>query len=194
MEIKADYFLDAKGLSCPMPIVKTKKEMENVEVGKVLEVQATDPGSQADIAAWAESTGEQYLGTVEEGGVLKHYLRKSDSKKHEKPLTYNEQATLEEVADKMNDEDVVILDVREQAEYAFNHIPGAVSIPFGELENRYDELDKDARIYVICRTGNRSDFAAKAVEKKGCKNVTNVVPGRTRGNGPTTSMNGGNET
>src|SRR5699024_8884956 len=173
-------------------IVKTKKEMENVEDGKVFEVQATDQGSQADIAAWAESTGEQYLGTVEEDGVLKHYLQKYDNKKNEKPLTYNEQTTLEEVADKMNDEDVVILDVREQAEYAFNHIPGAVSIPFGELENRYDELDKDARIYVICRTGNRSDFAAKALHKKGFKNVKNVVPGMTQWNGPTTSMNGGN--
>ncbi|HEX6593523.1 MAG TPA: sulfurtransferase TusA family protein [Bacillota bacterium] len=188
MAIKADYVLDAKGLSCPMPIVKTQKEMKNLEEGRVLEVQATDQGSKADIEAWAKSTGEQYLGTIEQDGVLKHYLRKSDSKKSEQTLTFNEKATLEEVAEKMNDKDVVILDVREQAEYAFNHIPGAISIPFGELGDRYDELDKDAHIYVICRTGNRSDYAAKDLYKKGFKKVKNVVPGMTDWTGPTTSV------
>lgn len=77
--LKANTILDAKGLACPMPIVKTKKEMKNLEAGQVLEVQATDKGSKADMKAWAESTGHQYLGTIEEGEVLKHYLRKSSN-------------------------------------------------------------------------------------------------------------------
>ncbi|HLO11976.1 MAG TPA: sulfurtransferase TusA family protein, partial [Pseudoneobacillus sp.] len=75
--LKTDFVLDAKGLACPMPIVKTKKAMTNLEAGQVLEVQATDKGSKADIKAWAQSSGHQYLGTIEEGDVLKHYLRKS---------------------------------------------------------------------------------------------------------------------
>ncbi|MEK3856218.1 sulfurtransferase TusA family protein [Cytobacillus sp. FSL H8-0458] len=69
--------LDAKGLSCPMPIVKTKKEMTALEPGQVMEVQATDKGSTADIKAWAQSTGNHYLGTLEDGDTLKHYLRKA---------------------------------------------------------------------------------------------------------------------
>ena len=55
----------------------------------------------------------------------------------------------------------LILDVREAAEYAFGHIPGAKSIPMGELESRLEELNKEQEIYVICRTGKRSDLAAK---------------------------------
>ncbi|EDL66792.1 sulfurtransferase TusA family protein, partial [Bacillus sp. SG-1] len=75
--IKVNQVLDAKGLACPMPIVKTKKAITNLEAGQVLEVEATDKGSKADIKAWAEKAGHQYLGTIEEGDVLKHYLRKA---------------------------------------------------------------------------------------------------------------------
>lgn len=49
--IRADKVLDCKGLSCPMPIVKTKKAMEDIHPGHVMEVQATDKGSTADIAS-----------------------------------------------------------------------------------------------------------------------------------------------
>ena len=75
--LKANVMLDAKGLACPMPIVKTKRAMNALEAGQVLEVQATDKGSKSDLKAWAESSGHQYLGTIEEGEVLRHYLRKS---------------------------------------------------------------------------------------------------------------------
>ena len=159
--------LDAKGLACPMPIVKTKKAMNELEAGQVLEVQATDKGSKADIKAWAKSTGHQYLGTIEEGDVLKHYLRKSSSdetieRKH--PNVANN----EELEKKLEaNENIVVLDVREAAEYAFNHIPNAISIPLGELEDRLDELNKEDEIFVVCRTGNRSDFAAQKLAEKG---------------------------
>ncbi|MGN0028105.1 MAG: sulfurtransferase TusA family protein, partial [Clostridium sp.] len=51
--IKVDLLVDAKGLSCPMPIVKVKKGMTQLEPGQVVELQATDKGSMADIKAWA---------------------------------------------------------------------------------------------------------------------------------------------
>ena len=54
MSIKADVQLDAKGLACPMPIVKTKKAMNDLVDGQILEVIATDKGSKADLAAWAK--------------------------------------------------------------------------------------------------------------------------------------------
>ena len=53
--------------------------MTNLEDGQVLEVQATDKGSKADLAAWAQSTGHQYIGTVEKGDVLYHYIRKCNN-------------------------------------------------------------------------------------------------------------------
>ncbi|MED4206458.1 sulfurtransferase TusA family protein [Neobacillus mesonae] len=187
--IEANVVLDAKGLSCPMPIVKTKRAMDHLESGQVLEVQATDKGSKADIKAWADSTGNQYLGIIEEGEVLKHYLRKSSNeetneKKHPNLINNEEfEKKLEE------NDDIVVLDVRETAEFAFNHIPGANSMPLGELEQRIGELNKDAEIYVICRTGNRSDLAAQKLAENGCTNVINVVPGMSQWTGKTTGIN-----
>jgi rhodanese-related sulfurtransferase/TusA-related sulfurtransferase len=187
--MKANVTLDAKGLACPMPIVKTKKAMNSLEAGNVLEVQATDKGSKADLKAWAESTGHQYLGTIEEGDILKHYLRKSsneDSNEKKYPNVTNNE-TLEKKME--NNEDMVVLDVRESVEYAFNHIPDDVSIPLGELENRMDELNKENEIYVVCRTGNRSDLAAQKLAEKGFTNVINVVPGMCQWKGQTTGIN-----
>ncbi|MFP3422664.1 sulfurtransferase TusA family protein, partial [Bacillus sp. SIMBA_161] len=74
--VQTDKVLDAKGLACPMPIVKTKKAMKDLASGDVLEIQATDKGSTADLQAWAKSSGHEYIGTETEGDVLLHYLRK----------------------------------------------------------------------------------------------------------------------
>jgi rhodanese-related sulfurtransferase/TusA-related sulfurtransferase len=186
---KTDSILDAKGLACPMPIVKTKKAMNNLEAGQVIEVQATDKGSTADIAAWANSTGHQYLGTIEEGNVLKHFLRKSSNdgsieRKHPH-VTSNEELEKKLEAN----ENIVVLDVREAAEYAFNHIPNAISIPLGELEERLSELNTNDEIYVVCRTGNRSDLASQKLAEKGFTDVVNVVPGMSAWAGKTDSLN-----
>ncbi|MCA1062861.1 sulfurtransferase TusA family protein (plasmid) [Cytobacillus spongiae] len=174
--IESNFVLDAKGLACPMPIVKTKKAMNQLEAGQVIEIQATDKGSKADLQAWAKSSGHDYLGTIEEGDVLKHFVRKSSGeetveRKHEYV------ADNETLSAKLGDENIIVLDVREKAEYAFKHIPGAVSIPFGELETRAGELDKEKDIYVVCRTGNRSDMAAQLLVEKGFEKVINVIPG-----------------
>ncbi|MFS0863918.1 sulfurtransferase TusA family protein [Fredinandcohnia sp. 179-A 10B2 NHS] len=186
--IKTNLILDAKGLACPMPIVKTKKAMNNMEAGQVLEVQATDKGSKADIKAWAESTGHQYLGTIEEGEVLRHYLRKASGEE----ATEKKHATIvsndELEAAISSGKDILVLDVREAAEYAFNHIPGAISIPLGDLEERMKELNEEKEIYVVCRTGSRSDLASQKLTEKGFKNVINVVPGMSNWNGNSTSL------
>ena len=187
--IKANVILDAKGLACPMPIVKTKKALNGLEAGQVLEVQATDKGSKADLKAWAQSTGHQYLGTLEEGEVLMHYLRKSSNdesieRKHPNVVNNNELEMKLNVSEK-----IVVLDVREAAEYAFNHIPNAISIPLDELEQRLGELEKEEETYVVCRTGSRSDLAAQKLTEKGFTNVINVVPGMSQWSGKTTSFN-----
>ena len=76
-EYTPDKTLDAKGLKCPMPVVKTSKQIKSVDVGGILEVLATDPGSMADITAWTRSTGNELLGTEKSEGVFKFYIRRT---------------------------------------------------------------------------------------------------------------------
>lgn len=181
MRMKADFQLDAKGLSCPLPIVKTKKAMADLIDGQILEVSATDRGSKADIAAWAETVGHQYIGTLENEGVLKHYIRKCTNDQIEE-ISFDQTIDLEQIINR----DGLILDVREEAEFAFGHIEGAKSIPMGELEARLSELDKEQEIYVICRTGKRSDMAAQKLALHGFIKVFNVLPGMTSWKGKLT--------
>lgn len=71
-----DKQLDATGLACPMPIVKTKKALADMTPGQVLRVLSTDPGSVPDMAAFAEHTGNALLASTEEGGAYVFLLRK----------------------------------------------------------------------------------------------------------------------
>ncbi|WJH33610.1 sulfurtransferase TusA family protein [Paenibacillus sp. CC-CFT747] len=189
-DIKADQTLDCKGLACPMPIVRTKKAIDQLEPGQVIEVQATDKGSLADMQGWAKNTGHQYLGTVEEGEVLKHFIRKSspgevkEEKKHPHVVTNEE---LEKML--AGNKELTILDVREPAEFAFHRIPGAVSIPLSELESRLNELKQEDDIHVICRTGSRSDLACRLLTDKGFNHVKNIIPGMSAWTGPTDKTN-----
>jgi tRNA 2-thiouridine synthesizing protein A len=68
--------VDAKGLSCPMPIVKTAQAIKGLASGQLLEVLATDAGSVKDFAAWARSTGNPMVEQTVEDGVYRFVLRK----------------------------------------------------------------------------------------------------------------------
>ena len=68
--ITEDKTLDARGLLCPMPIVKAGKEMKSLATGQILKVIATDRGAIADFPAWAEDSGNELLEWREEGGAL----------------------------------------------------------------------------------------------------------------------------
>ena len=61
-----DKELDARGLSCPLPILKTKKALNDLASGQVLKVVATDPGSVKDMQAFANQTGSALVGSSEE--------------------------------------------------------------------------------------------------------------------------------
>jgi len=74
--VKANKLLDAKGLACPMPIVRARKVMKEMGIGDVLEVHATDKGSVADFAAWAKSGGHTLLKQTEEGGVFAFWIER----------------------------------------------------------------------------------------------------------------------
>jgi tRNA 2-thiouridine synthesizing protein A len=68
--------LDLKGLSCPLPIVKTAQAMKEVAAGDLVEALATDPGSVADFAAWCKTTGNELVEQVTEGPVYRFVIRK----------------------------------------------------------------------------------------------------------------------
>jgi tRNA 2-thiouridine synthesizing protein A len=68
--------LDAKGLMCPMPIVKLAKKMKEMKVGEVLELIADDVGSKEDVPAWCKRTGNELVGQKEEGGAFYFYIKK----------------------------------------------------------------------------------------------------------------------
>lgn len=74
--MKADHSLDCTGLYCPMPIVKTVAKFKQIQVGDVLEIVADDKGIKKDMPAWAEATGNEFLGVEEKGGEIKVYVKK----------------------------------------------------------------------------------------------------------------------
>jgi len=71
--------LDVRGQNCPMPVVKTKQRIDELDAGVILEVLATDPGSMSDIAGWADTTAGVELVDQEEGDdIFTHYVRKTE--------------------------------------------------------------------------------------------------------------------
>ncbi len=68
--------LDFKGLSCPLPIVKTAVAIKQLAAGELVEVLATDAGSVADFTAWSHATGNQLVERTAEGGVYRFVIRK----------------------------------------------------------------------------------------------------------------------
>lgn len=68
--------LDARGLSCPMPLLRTKKEIEKINSGEILEMLGTDPGSRNDIPGWCSRAGHEYLGEKEDTGFIRFYVKK----------------------------------------------------------------------------------------------------------------------
>jgi tRNA 2-thiouridine synthesizing protein A len=60
-----------------MPILKTKKEIDKVKSGEILEVLGTDPGTRNDIPGWCERVGHEYLGEKEDAGFLHFYIKKA---------------------------------------------------------------------------------------------------------------------
>ncbi len=74
--MKFDALLDAKGLSCPLPILKTKKAVETLTKDQVLKVETTDPGSKNDMASWAKRTGNEIVKVEEGSGTFTFYIKK----------------------------------------------------------------------------------------------------------------------
>ena len=72
----ADVVLDAKGMNCPLPILKTKKALQTMEPGGLLEVLSTDAGSVADFESFCRQTGNQLVSSSKEGDVYKFLVKR----------------------------------------------------------------------------------------------------------------------
>ena len=75
--VTASKVVDARGTSCPGPILAAKKGMVDVPVGGIMEVLATDTGTQKDLPAWSKKMGHEYLGFVEEPGHLRLFIKRA---------------------------------------------------------------------------------------------------------------------
>jgi tRNA 2-thiouridine synthesizing protein A len=75
-QTNADIKLNLEGLLCPIPIVKVSQAIKNMEVGKVLEATATDPGVLADIPAWTKSTGNELISIERDGKLIRFHIKK----------------------------------------------------------------------------------------------------------------------
>lgn len=84
--------------------------------------------------------------------------------------------TADEVLAKLETSSFPIVDVREDFEFAAGHIPGAINIPLGEIEERIGELDRNREIVLVCRSGARSGVACNFLQHMGY-DVTNMIDG-----------------
>jgi len=71
----ADVTLDAKGLNCPLPILKARKALKDVPAGGTLEILATDPGSVADFQAFCRQTGNELLEHTQQDSVYRFLIK-----------------------------------------------------------------------------------------------------------------------
>ena len=74
--IAADKTVDARGTACPGPLLEAKKAIGTIKSGEIMEILSADEGTKRDIPKWANKKGHEYLGTVEESGYFKIYLKK----------------------------------------------------------------------------------------------------------------------
>ncbi len=76
LQVKVDKSVDARGTSCPGPLLAAKKAIGEIEKGQVMEILSADEGTKRDIPKWCGKKGFEYLGTIEESGFYKIILRK----------------------------------------------------------------------------------------------------------------------
>lgn len=76
-QINVDKVVDARGTACPGPLLAAKKAIGEIDSGQVMEILSADEGTKKDVPKWASKKGHEYLGTVEDSGFFKIYLRKA---------------------------------------------------------------------------------------------------------------------
>lgn len=76
-KIDIDKVVDARGTACPGPLLAAKKAIGELQSGDIMEILSADEGTRRDVPKWANKKGHEYLGTVEDSGFFKIYLKKA---------------------------------------------------------------------------------------------------------------------
>ena len=74
--LSVNKVVDARGTACPGPLLAAKKAIAEIGSGEIMEILSSDEGTRRDIPKWAGKKGHEYLGTVEESGYFKIYMKK----------------------------------------------------------------------------------------------------------------------
>ena len=91
-----------------------------------------------------------------------------------------EDVNVEQAKKLIDNDEVVVIDVRTQEEFAEGHIPNAMLIPVDEIDNVMEEMDKDASYLMVCRSGNRSSTASELLAKNGFQHIKNMEGGMNK--------------
>jgi TusA-related sulfurtransferase len=74
--LKVDKTVDARATACPGPLLAAKKAIRDLETDQIMEVMSSDPATKRDVPKWAQKKGHEYLGTIEESGFFRIYMKK----------------------------------------------------------------------------------------------------------------------
>jgi hydroxyacylglutathione hydrolase len=147
----------------------TKVSRVAPEGAEIIVVGSSD-GDERDAAELLAAVGIEVRGFLA-GGMTAWRME-------ERPVQRIELIAPDELATRLKGhEPPLVLDVRNAAEYAGEHIPGSLHIPYGDLADRFDELPRDRTIAAICRGGKRSGLAASILQREGFAEVVHVGQG-----------------
>jgi len=74
--LEVNKSIDARGTACPGPLLAAKKSLGEINSGEIMEILSSDEGTKRDIPKWAKKKGHEFLGTVEESGYFRLYMKK----------------------------------------------------------------------------------------------------------------------
>lgn len=74
--LQADKVVDARGTSCPGPLLAAKRSIAEVKIGGIMEILSSDAGTKRDVPLWAKKVGHEYLGTIDEPGYFRIFIKR----------------------------------------------------------------------------------------------------------------------
>lgn len=178
--------INCTGFDCPMILVQLKEALDRLKEGEIIEVITdSSPRYPLILKGWTEETNDVYVKSLDDNQIIHHYIQKAGHDVRKEPVPFPGIVTNDELKTLLiSQENIQIMDVREEIEFMLGHIPSAVNVPLSNFTENVIRFKKDDTYYVICRTGNRSDYACKYMKKLGFKNVYNVMPGLVQWDGP----------